>query len=473
MNQMNSTPLPHSIQSAVKKLINRWPVVHFVVSDITSYGGRVLLVGGVVRDLFFGRLSKDIDIEVHGLTQDQFEQILRSHGPVSLVGKVYGVYRLHNVDIDWSLPRADEFGRKPIVAIDPYMSITKAFERRDLTMNAMGIDIATFELIDPFGGQEDIAQKRLRAPNIRLFGEDPLRFFRVMQFVGRFEMKPDDELNQCCQKMVVTDVSLERRAAEYEKLLLLSQRPSLGFWWLSNIGRLVDILPELHALHDVEQDVTWHPEGDVFTHTMQTIDASVLLPQDDEYNRLVLRYAALCHDLGKATTTIVVDGEIKSYGHEDAGVDLTKQLLARMTNIKDLVADVCLLVKYHMAPLQFIKEGAKKSAYKRLANKLMPRMNIQLLADLARADRAGRNPESSQPLSVEIPDVDQFVSRAQQAQVQHKGEEPILLGRDLLDVVSPGPELGNLLNAAYEIQIEEGVTDKQELRRRVLAQYRS
>src|SRR5436190_22951268 len=148
---MNSTALSPIIKTYVQKLLQQ-PRLSKIINAIAQAGGSAYLVGGAVRDLILGFESKDIDIEVHGLSIEDLEKILKTVGPVSLVGKSFGVLRLHTDDIDWSIPRIDTAGRKPEVTLDPYLSIDKAFARRDLTMNAMGINLHTQELVDPFNG---------------------------------------------------------------------------------------------------------------------------------------------------------------------------------------------------------------------------------------------------------------------------------------------------------------------------------
>ena len=180
------------------------------------------------------------------------------------------MFRLHGLDVDWSLPRADSSGRKPQVYIDPFMSFKEAFRRRDLTINAMGIDILSGELIDPFGGRSDLDDKLLRTPDVRLFIQDPLRFFRVMQFISRFEMIPDDKLIDVCKTMDISNISRERIEVEFEKMLLQSHLPSRGIRWIQVIDRLSEVLPELFATVGIQQNPEWHTEGDVFEHTMQT-----------------------------------------------------------------------------------------------------------------------------------------------------------------------------------------------------------
>jgi len=465
---MKSIKVAPKIVKTLLAVIRSYPEVASVVQKIDQQGGRAFLIGGAVRDLFLKREVKDLDIEVHGLSLEDLEKILKKHGPVSSVGKAFGVLRLHGLDVDWSLPRTDMPGRKPDVTIDQDMDIVKAFERRDLTINAMGIDLVTHGLVDQFGGLKDLHNKILRAPNIDLFTEDPLRFFRVMQFVGRFEMQPDKVLNSRCATMDVSKVSVERIEAEFQKLLLKSRRPSLGIKWLKELGRLHDLFPELAQLIDVPQEKKWHPEGEVFEHTMQSLDAAAVFEYENDREKLIVMFAALCHDLGKPKTTENVDGKWKSLGHAAEGVAPTKRFLKRITKNNDLVDAVCKLVKYHMAPVQFVTEGAKISAYKRLAKKLAPNTTMKMLAQVGLADKQGRNPKKGAPIAKDVPEIKTFLKIAYKANVQEKPEEPILLGRDFLNIVEPGPQLGELVKKAYDLQIVQSITDKDELKKLVL-----
>lgn len=457
------------IQRKLTLVLNKYPLVIKIVQAIHELGGRALLVGGSPRDLVIGRIIKDLDIEIHGLTLEMVEHLLQEYGSVSTVGKSFGVLRIHGLDVDWSLPRTDSVGRKPQVVIDPDLPLRAAFMRRDLTMNAMGIDLITYELIDPFDGLTDIHNKILRVPDEHLFKEDPLRFYRVMQFVGRFNMRPDEQLQRLCASMDISTVSVERIEQEFEKLFFRSEQPSLGIRWLQECGRLSDILPGIAALCGVVQEPRWHPEGDVFEHSMQALDASKNGKYDNGHDQLICMYAALCHDIGKATTTVYTNGVWRSLGHEHAGALLVPQLLRRITRKKAVIAAVTLLVKYHMVPWQLIDSNAGNASYKRLAGKLGPGVTLAMLAAVCLADKQGRNAESYEPLKIIFPEIILFLKRSRDAQVLTQVEPPILHGRDLLDVVPGGPKLGNLLKAAYNIQIDEGVTDKDELKKRVLS----
>lgn len=464
---MNSKKIASSMVAALRAVLKKYPEVPRIVQSIDQHGGRTFLVGGAVRDLLLERKIKDLDIEVHGIALDDLEKLLKQFGPVSSIGKSFGVLKLHGLDVDWSLPRIDASGRKPEVAIDPNMEIEEAFRRRDLTVNAMGIDLVDQTLVDPFGGVQDLYSGVLRAPDVQFFAEDPLRLFRVMQFVGRFEMKPDDQLNEICKTMDISQVSIERIDTEFEKLLLKSKRPSRGLRWMKKIGRLQEVLPELADVIDIPQDPTWHPEGEVFEHTMQSIDAAAALEYESNDEKIIVMLAVLCHDLGKTTTTEKVGGVWKSIGHSQEGVALTNRMLKRITKKQDLIDAVCKLVRHHMSPVQLVNAKAGPSAYKRLAKKLAPHATMTMLSKVVLADRRGRNPIKGKPLKKNVSVVDKFLKISQKANVQDRPEPPVLQGRDLFDVVEPGPRMGELLKIAYELQIQEGITDKPELKRLV------
>ncbi len=445
-----------------------YPLIKPIVERIKEANGRAFLVGGAVRDLFLRLPVHDIDIEVHDVSLEKLDKILQDFGPVSYLGKSFGILALAHTDIDWSLPRIDTSGRKPTVVIDPSLSLYEAFRRRDLTMNAMGINLVTHELVDFFHGLDDLKAGILRTPDPQFFIEDPLRFYRVMQFIGRFEMEPDDVLNKVCSTMQIDQVSKERIELEFEKLCLMSRFPSRGLQWIFTLNRLPEILPELAATVGVPQESDWHPEGDVFEHSKQSFDASAVIKSDAQDRKLTLMYAALCHDLGKASTTEFIDNRWRSLDHAQAGVPLARSLLNRIVTKNRIIDTVALLVRYHLAPGDFIKQDAGPAAYKRLAKKLAPLADITMLADLARADILGRNPQGHEPLQGPAPLIDLFLKRAREAEVTHAPQAPILLGRDLLDAVQPGPLMGKMLRHAYELQISENITDKAVLKERVL-----
>jgi len=248
----------------------------------------------------------------------------------------------------------------------------------------------------------------------------------------------------------------------------LSKQPSRGLRWLYAIGRIHQVLPELYATCSIPQEQEWHPEGNVFEHSMQTLDAATRTIYDSNYYNLVLRFAGLCHDLGKVSTTRTIAGRIRSLGHEQAGIEPTRNMLNRICLKKDLINDVTQLVRHHMAPMLFVKQKAGLAAYKRLALMLTPRMNISILAELSYADHCGRNPANHIPLIIARTNVDTFLQNAERANVTHNPESALLSGCDLLDIVPSGKDLGLLLKWAYTLQINKGINDKQKLRQAVI-----
>lgn len=446
------------------------PEVEAVVRAVSAAGGKALLVGGYVRDLVRGKVSKDIDIEVHGLPLDELEKVLAGFGPVDLVGKQFGVLRLHGVDVDWSVPRRDSRGRHPQVEPDPFMGVEEAARRRDLTVNAMALDPLDGTLFDPFGGLEDLNRKVLRPPDPVLFEEDPLRFFRVMSFAGYLEMDVDSSLTRLCAKMDLEDIARERIDEEFNRLFLSSRRPSIGLRWLEEAGRLAEVLPEAAALVGLEQDPKWHPEGDAWQHTLQVVDAAAGLRIIDKEQDLMLLWAALCHDLGKAQTTNNEDGRIRSKGHTDIAGELTERLVSRYESIARVRKGAAKLAEHHLKPHDFHVNKASPKAFKRLALALAPETNLERLAALALADYRGRNPDGDEPLDVASETCEWFLRQAEELKVKREPEAPVLKGRHLLDEVQPGPAMGRLLKRAYELQLTEGIKDVETLKARVLGE---
>ena len=448
--------------------LNLLPGVRKIVEEVVSEGGRAYLVGGYVRDIALGRESKDLDVEVHCLDMDKLEQVLGRFGAVDLVGKQFGVLRVRGIDVDWSVPRRDSKGRHPRVETDPWMGIDEASRRRDLTVNAMSIDPIQCTLHDPFNGLDDLNAGVLRAPDPDLFVEDPLRFFRVMAFAGRLGMRPDPELSRLCAGMDLSGVARERIEDEFAKLLLKSSRPSLGFRWLESIGCLPDVLPEAAPLVGLKQEPGWHPEGDVWEHTMQVLDAAAALRIDDRDEDLVLLWAAFCHDLGKAGTTAFLDGRIRSPGHTELSGRLARKLMSRYVSSRKVVEGAAKLSESHLAPHDFYVNNAGPKAFKRLALRLAPETSLDRLAALALADYRGRNAGSSVPLGLDSEECAWFLEQAEKLKVEREPEKPALMGRHLLDLIEPGPRMGRLLDRAYEIQLSEGITDQEVLKERVL-----
>lgn len=433
-------------------------------------GGRALVVGGFVRDHLLGQTSKDVDVEIHGLALEDVERLLAQIGDVIAVGKAFGVFRLRGIDMDISLPRRDSkvgAGHRGFdVAVDPHLGVVEASRRRDLTINAILFDPLTGEFLDPHGGRRDLERRILRATDPVHFVEDPLRGVRVAQFIARLEMTADPELIELCRGLDLAELPGERLFTEFRKLLLKSRRPSLGLTFLRETG-LLRFFPELLALVDVPQDDTWHPEGDVWVHTLMVCDEAALLKdggEDDE----ALMFAAVCHDLGKPPTTTIEDGRIRSAGHSEAGVPLTQRFLERMRAPTTLIGRVAALVLHHLAPGVLFYAQASKKAYRRLARKLGEGgVTMALLERVGRADHLGRTTEDA--LSRRYDGGDALLAIARELQIEHAAPKDAVLGRDLIARgLKPGKHFAGILARCREIQDDTGCEDPETILAQVL-----
>jgi tRNA nucleotidyltransferase (CCA-adding enzyme) len=449
-----------------------------LLGALRAAGGRPFVVGGAVRDALLGVPFKDYDVEVFGFPADRLEPLLAGHGRVDAVGQAFRVYKLTGVDgvpgaVDVGLPRRDSKvgpGHRGIaVEGDPSLSIEEAARRRDFTMNAMLLDPATGETLDPWGGLRDLEARVLRAVDARTFGEDPLRALRAVQFAARYELGVDPATATLCAAMPLDELPADRVFGEVEKLLLKARSPSRGLALMKAWGMLEKVAPELLPLEATPQDPVWHPEGDVWVHTLQVVDEAAALLGDlgeDRPRRLAVMLGSLCHDLGKPATTRFEDGRLRSLGHEEAGLPPTRALLDRW-NVRTLLgydvrAQTLALVAQHLKPGQLYDERERVSdgAIRRLARKCEP----DLLYRVAKADCLGRRPGRFEPVAMEW-----FLERVKQLDVALRPPAPILKGRDLVALgLNPGPEIGRILQAVYERQLDGAVTSLAEARAEAL-----
>jgi tRNA nucleotidyltransferase (CCA-adding enzyme) len=422
-------------------------------------GGRALIVGGWVRDRVMERPSKDMDIEVFGVPSDRLKALLSQFGSVNTVGESFTVYKVAGLDV--SLPRRESKtgrGHKGFtVEGDPTLSYVDAARRRDFTINAIAFDPLTEEFLDPFKGRQDIERRTLRAVDARTFAEDSLRVLRAVQFAARFEFVVDPGTADVCRAIPLDDLPAERVWGELEKLLLRAQRPSIGFALALELGIVERLFPELDALVGCPQEPEWHPEGDVWIHTLLVIDEARKRIDDLEYpQQVAVMLGAVCHDFGKPATTAFVDGRIRSLEHEEQGVLPASSFLDRI-NVHslqgyDVRREVIGIVANHLKPGMFCKAQPPVSdgAFRRLAQKV----DLELLARVARADCEGRGG------GFDCSAMEWFVNRARELGVEHAPPEPLVKGRHLLELgVKPGPAVGEVLKQVYERQLDGSVAD--------------
>src|SRR5215471_13497036 len=437
---------------------------------IGHHGGRALLVGGCVRDELMGKQPKDWDLEVYGIHPPQLRHLLDQYGKVNVVGEAFTVYKI-GPNTDVSLPRREKKSgrghRAFVIEGDPAMTIEEATARRDFTINAILQDPLTGDIIDPFHGRKDLSAKLLRAVSPQTFGEDSLRVLRAAQFAARFEFTVEPETLKLCQTIDLSDLPAARIWGEMEKLLWRAQRPSIGFRWLRELGAVNQLFPELKALIDVPQEPEWHPEGDVWIHTLLTLDRAREMIDDLDYPRqITVLLAALCHDFGKPATTAFIDGRIRSREHEEGGVQPAIDFLDRLNIYTldgyDVRAQVVALVRDHLKPGEFYKKRDEvgEGAFRRLARKC----ELDLLYRVAKADSLGRNTENMPQEKWFTAEAQEwFIERARELQVTLRAPTPILLGRHLLEFgLAPGPRIGEITKAVYEMQLDGRVTTLEE-----------
>ena len=495
-------------------------------------GGRALVVGGWVRDHLLGTGSKDVDIEVSGLDVERLESVLAGFGRVHAVGRAFGVFRVGGIDVDFSLPRRDSKrgpGHRGFdVTPDPSLGFAQAARRRDLTVNSIGIDPLTGEVLDPHGGRRDLERRVLRATDPERFPEDPLRGLRVAQLAARLEMAPDEELLALCRALDLGELSGERVFDELAKLLLRAAK-ALHRLPVPGGHRPAPLLPRarrpargpagpgvapgrrrlgayphgarrggLPARRSARRTAALdrfsrgsRPTGRLRTpcerngscrRRMQPVrttgehDAEGPAPSADDGTRsrdhgdgdLALMLGALCHDLGKPATTERVDGRIRSFRHDVAGVAPTRALLGRMRAPGALVDRVAALVEHHLAPALFVRNGATAKGYRRLARKLeRAGVGIELLVRVARADHLGRT--TADALAGRFDAGDAFLAAARAHSVEHAAPRDAVLGRHLVARgMKPGPGFAPILERCREIQDETGWTDPERILDRAL-----
>ena len=454
MHESREQPLTITLPPALRDVLASGPVF-----------ADAFLVGGCVRDALLGLPVKDFDVEVHGVPLETLAEALGRFGGTDVVGRAFGVVKLALPgagDVDFSIPRRDSWvgagHRGFVVEQDPGLSPREAAARRDFTVNALSWDPRRAVVIDHFGGLADLGARVLRHTSAA-FDEDPLRVLRAMQFASRFEFEVAPETIARCRAMLTRHAELprERLREEWFKWASRSVRPSAGLRFLEACGWLAHY-PELAALPGTQQDPGWHPEGDVWTHTLFALDALAGDPawrHADEPSRIAWTLAVLLHDIGKPARTehrpLGAGVRIVSPGHDVESAKLAPVFLERIGAPGWTEARVVPLIAQHMAHLQ----AASERAVRRLARRLEPE-TIAGLAVVIRADMAGRPPLPAEPPAA----LAEMLRVAESLRLVHEAPRPILLGRHLLERGWPqGPAIGQVLHEGFEAQLDGEFTN--------------
>jgi tRNA nucleotidyltransferase/poly(A) polymerase len=445
---------------------------------VRLFGGNVYAVGGYVRDLIMGRPSEEVDILVTGFPLEEIIRRIGPHGKVDLVGRSFGIIKFTagKTTYDVALPRKDFPADQPVrrhkdflIQADPSLPVEKDLERRDFRCNSMALRLADGALVDPFGGLEDTRARRVRLTNPRAFPDDPLRVLRVARFASVLGFSADPDIYRLAKEIDLSGLSVERINEELFKILLLSERPSIGLEELFKLGALRQLFPELYHLTLSIQDSVFHPEKDAFghhsvwSHTLLTVDQAKALSGHaglDQAKTLCLLLAALYHDAGKPETALweYKRGRmvITNNGHDMASERIVRKALARFRifswaglNLRKMVP---LLIRTHhrLSELWANRETVTKKAFNRLAAETQG--EIELLVLLDAADRAGRKERVVKSLDRQGK---WLLHKFEELNVSKETIRPLVQGRDLIALgMAPGPAMGRILKSLYELQLD-------------------
>jgi tRNA nucleotidyltransferase (CCA-adding enzyme) len=453
-------------------------VLENILNDLQEVGAKPILVGGCVRDHFLNIPVKDYDVEIFGIdSYETIENSLKKFGSVKLVGKSFGVLtlRVDSYDFDFALPRTEKKTGNTHqdfeVITNANLSFKEAAIRRDFTINSIGYDFSKKEFLDPFNGINDLEKKLIKHIDDTTFIEDSLRVYRAVGFASRFNFKIEEKTKELCKQIISSDelkyLPKERIFEELKKLFLKSEKPSIGFELIKELG-ILKYFPELKALIGCIQDKEYHPEGDVWIHTMMCLDKLAMIIRaeniEDEYRKLYLFYGILCHDLGKPFCTQEINGKITSHKHEVLGIEPTISFLSKLTNEKKFIEIVCSLVKSHLAPFQLYLAESSLKAIKRLSLKV----NIEDLCLVCLADCLGRD----------IPEKDKcykattwLLEKAKELEIHNEPIKGFVQGRDLIELgFKPSREFKEILDFAFDLQLDEHL-DKESIIKEIEKKY--
>lgn len=436
-NNLHTSRHPEDVTSKAEEIAER---VHAI-------GGSAYYVGGYVRDRLLGRDSKDIDIEVHGITEDALLELLSDMGVTASFGRSFGIHTLRGTGIDIALPRTErstgQGHRQFDVSVDPFIGTEAASSRRDFTINALMQDVLTGEILDYHGGREDLEKGIIRHVSDASFAEDPLRVLRAASFASRLGFDIADETISLCRSIDLSGLSSERVEEELAKALLRSDSPSVFFEELRRMDQLSFWFPELEALIGLPQDPLYHPEGDVWIHTMEVIDRAAAL-RDKTDEPLSFMLLCLCHDFGKAVTTELIKGRYHAYQHEVKGIPVIESFLRRIVKEKSIRRYVTGMVPLHMRPnvAAFSKPSVKST--NRLFYEAASPGDLVYFAICDKPVLAGEENFTG--------DSDFLWERL--SVFEATMAKPHITGKDLIEAgISPGEELGRLLDYALKLRL--------------------
>ncbi|MEU2449163.1 CCA tRNA nucleotidyltransferase [Streptomyces sp. NPDC012765] len=469
-NEDNPSALSQVQLRAVSELLRVAPVADELGRRFQEAGFRLALVGGSVRDALLGRLGNDLDFTTDARPEDVLKIVRPWADSVWDVGIAFGTVGaqknarvgdvVRNFQIEVTTYRSEAYdrtSRKPEVSYGD--SIDEDLVRRDFTVNAMALALPEQQFIDPHGGLEDLAAGVLRTPGTPedSFSDDPLRMLRAARFAAQldFEVAPEVVAAMKAMSERIEIVSAERVQGELNKLIL-SAHPRKGLGLLVDTGLADRVLPELPALR-LESD-EHHRHKDVYDHSLIVLEQAIALEEDGP--DLVLRLAALLHDIGKPRTRrFESDGRVSFHHHEVVGAKMTKKRLTALKYSNDMVKDVSRLVELHLRFHGYGDGEWTDSAVRRYVRDAGPL--LERLHKLTRSDCTTRNKRKANALSRTYDGLEERIAQLQE-QEELDAIRPDLDGNEIMQVldVGPGPVIGKAYAFLLELRLENGPMER-------------
>jgi poly(A) polymerase len=447
--------------------------LHPILDDVrplaerfAAAGHEIYLVGGIVRDVVLDRVQKGADLDLTtDARPDQTLALLDDWADSTWTqGQAFGTIgaRKGGVLFEVTTHRAEAYredSRKPHVVYAD--NVVDDLSRRDFTVNAMALRLPDIELIDPFGGVADLAEGVLRtplAPEVS-FSDDPLRMMRAARFMAAYGLAPDAALVSAVRELRhrLGIVSAERVRDELSKLLLVDD-PSAGLWFLVDTELADEFVPELRALR-LEQDPI-HRHKDVLTHTIAVVAKTS--------PRLVVRLAALLHDIGKPKTRSIGPRGVSFHHHEVVGARMARERLRALRFSNETIDDVSRLVFLHLRFHGYRDDVWTDAAVRRYARDAGPLVDD--LNELTRSDCTTRNERRARMLAMRMDDLEARITELRKREELER-IRPDIDGNRVMELlgVKPGPVVGEALSMLLEARLDEGPLGQAEAERRLLA----
>lgn len=437
------------------------PILAELGRIFAAAGEEVAIVGGPVRDALRGQRDNDWDLTTSA-RPDRIESLVAAWADaVWDIGRDFGTIGLRKDDrqIEITTYRSDAYdqqSRKPHVDFGD--TLAGDLSRRDFTVNAMALRLDTGELVDPFNGADDLAAGVLRTPvgAEQSFSDDPLRMLRAARFAAQLEFEPDADVVQAMAAMAerIAIVSAERVRDELSKLVLAAD-PRRGLTLLVDSGLADYVVPELPALQ-LERD-EHHRHKDVYEHSLTVLEQAITLESRlESYPDLIIRLAALLHDIGKPKTRrFVSGGQVTFHHHDVVGAKLARKRLSALRYSKDVIDRVAKLVELHLRFHGYGSGAWTDSAvrrYVRDAGDELERLHI-----LTRADCTTRNKRKAARLQRTYDDLEARIERLAEEE-ELEAMRPDLDGNQIMEIlqIGPGPEVGEAYRFLLDLRMDRG-----------------